>query len=177
MRSWNVANCCDTEDTADLNARPLSRGHRPTCRCKNRLVGVLSIRTSSTLGSAAKRRHSANAPTALKSHAACMVSQSPLCVSWVFFFGFGLVPFLFWTTLFASLGSVGFPSVLCQKAQCRFRWRHPTWGGPSSFLLKLFFTHDTRTLPGFALPGVSTTLLFGGPLAVCNRTASYRTNR
>ena len=46
---------------------------------------------------------------------------SPLCVFWVFFFGFGLVPFLFWTTLFASWGSVGFPSVLCQEAQCRFR--------------------------------------------------------
>ena len=36
------------------------------------------------------------------------------------------------------------------------------------FLLKLFFTHDSRTLPGFALPGVSTTLLFGGQLAVCD---------
>ena len=42
------------------------------------------------------------------------------------------------------------------------------WGGASSFLLKLFFTHDSRTLPGFALPDVSTTLLFGGQLAVCD---------
>ena len=38
-----------------------------------------------------------------------------------FFFSFGLVPSLFWTALFASWGSVGFPSVLCQEEQCRFR--------------------------------------------------------
>ena len=43
------------------------------------------------------------------------------------------------------------------------------WGrGVIFFLLKLFFTHDSRTLPGFALPGVSTTLLFGDQLAVCD---------
>ena len=36
------------------------------------------------------------------------------------------------------------------------------------FLLKLVFTHDSRTLPGFAPPGVSTTLLFGDELAVCD---------
>ena len=36
------------------------------------------------------------------------------------------------------------------------------------FLLKLFFTHDSRTLPGFAPPGVSTTLLFGDQPAVCD---------
>ena len=36
------------------------------------------------------------------------------------------------------------------------------------FLLKLFFTHDSRTLPGFAPPGVGTTLLFGDQLAVCD---------
>ena len=34
---------------------------------------------------------------------------------------FGLVPSLFWTTLLASWGGVGFPSVLCQVAQYRFR--------------------------------------------------------
>ena len=48
-------------------------------------------------------------------------AQFPLCVFWVFFFGFGLVPFLFWATLFASWGSASFVSVLCQEAQCRFR--------------------------------------------------------
>ena len=108
------------------------------------------------LGSAAKWRHRANAQTTAKYGS--VVSSvhgvaSPLCVFWVFFFGFGLVPFLFWTTLFASWGSVSFVSVLCQEAQCRFRWRHPTPVRGVIFLLKLFFTHDSRYAPWLAHTG------------------------
>ena len=63
-----------------------------------------------------------------------------------------------------SIGNlaVSFVSVLCQEAQCRFRWRHPTSVWDAIFLLKLFFTHDSRYAP-WPSPrlGVSTALLFG----------------
>ena len=75
---------------------------------------------------------------------------------------------------FSPLGTPPLPS--CGFSQCTvprstvpFPMTPPYVGrGVIFFLLKLFFTHDSRTLPGFALPGVSTTLLFGDQPAVCD---------
>ena len=100
-----------------------------------------------------------------------MVFPSPLCMFWIFFFGFGLVPFLFWTTLFASWGSVGFPSVLCQEAQCRFQCDDATLRGAGRHRLSssaLFHSRQSLRSLASPTPGVSTTLLFGDQPAVCD---------
>ena len=89
--------------------------------------------------------------------------------------------------------SCGFSQCTVPRSTVPFPMTSPYMGrGVIFFLLKLFFTHDSRTLPGFALPGVSTTLLFGDQLAVCDvrqscdvlfhaprggRAARYRENR
>ena len=46
-----------------------------------------------------------------------------------------------------SARPVGFVSVLCQEAQCRFRWHHPAAVRDATFLLEFFFTHDSRYAP------------------------------
>ena len=70
------------------------------------------------LGSAANgataRTHRQQLDTAVYTEA-CVVSNSFNVRFGGFFFGLVLVPFLFWTTLFASWGSVGFVSALCKK--------------------------------------------------------------
>ena len=66
------------------------------------------------------------------------------------------------------VGECGFSQCTVPKSTVPFPMAPPCVGrGVIFFLLKLFFTHDSRTLPGFALPGVSTTLLFGDQPAVC----------
>ena len=61
-----------------------------------------------------------------------------------------------------KLFDVSFVSVLCQEAQCRFRWRHPASVWDVIFLLKFFFTHDSRYAPWPSpRPGMSTSLLVG----------------
>ena len=110
--------------------------------------------TSSILGSAAKRRHPRTHQTDAKNDRQRAWCPIPFVRVWVFFFGFGLVPFLFWTTLFASWGSVGFPSVLCQASTVPFPMTPPYVGrGVIFFLLKPFFTHDSRYAPWLAHTG------------------------
>ena len=139
----------------------------------SRLVGVLSTRTSSILGSAAKRRHRANAPTT--EHGVVrhrVVSQRvwcshPLCAC----FGFSSLVLVWFFSCFgrryASWGSVGFPSVLCQEAQFRFRWRHPTSVRDAIFLLKFFFTHDSRYAPWLAHTGCEYHTALWRPTSCC----------
>ena len=67
------------------------------------------------------------------------------------------------------VGECGFSQCTVPRSTVPFPMTPPYVGrGVIFFLLKLFFTHDSRTLPGFALPGVSTTLLFGDQPAVCD---------
>ena len=77
------------------------------------------------------------------------------------------------------VGECGFSQCTVPRSTVPFPMTPPYVGRDVIFfLLKLFFTHDSRTLPGFALPGVSTTLLFGDQLAVCDvrlRTAPRET--
>ena len=82
---------------------------------------------------------------------------------------FGLVPFLFLDDAICVVGECGFSQCTVPRSTVPFPMMPPYVGrGAIFFLLKLFFTHDSRTLPGFAPPGVSTTLLFGDQLAVCD---------
>ena len=126
--------------------RPVQR--KLACGCANR-SGNMSI-----LGSAAKRRHRANAQTAAKNGSAVGQRVFPSCAC-----GFSPLvwfPFLFWTTLFASWGSVSFSSVPCQASTVPFLMTSPYVGGASSsFLLKPNFTHVSRYAPGSPTPGVS----------------------
>ena len=87
-------------------------------------------------------------------------------------FGFG--SFLVLDDAICVVGGCGFCQCAVPRRTVPFPMMPPYVGRDDIFfLLKLFFTHDSRTLSGFALPGVSTTLLFGDQLAVCDRTASY----
>ena len=89
-------------------------------------------------------------------------------VFWVFFFGFGFGSFLVLDDAICVVGECGFSQCTVPRSTVPFPMTSPYMGqGVIFFLLKLFFTHDSRTLPGFALPGVSTTLLFGDQPAVC----------
>jgi len=121
-----------TQPTSKL-FRCLVRTDRPvqcklTCGCADR-SGNMSI-----LGSAAKRRHRAKTQTAAKNGSAVSQRVFPFVrVGFLLWFWSGF-PFLFWTTLFASWGSVSFSSVPCLASTVPFPMTPPYVGGTSSFL-------------------------------------------
>ena len=126
---------------------------------------MLSIRTSSILGSAAKRRHSANAPTTLKNADSVCGVPIPFVRVLGFLLWFWFGSFLVLDDAICVVGECGFSQCAVPRSTVPFPMTPPYVGRASSFLLKLIFTHDSRTLPGFALPGVSTTLRFGDQIA------------
>ena len=132
----------------------MSRGHRPTRSVQTDLWVCCRSGNTSILGSAEKRRHRADAQTTAKNGSVVSQRVFPFVrvgfLSW-FWSGF---PFLFWTTLFASWGSVSFSSVPCLASTVPFPMTPPYVGGTSSFLSP-FLTHVSRYAPGSPKPGVS----------------------
>ena len=131
----------------------------------SRLVGVLSIRISSILGSAAKRRHPANAPTTLKTTDSVYGVPIPLVRVWGFLLWFWFGSFLVLDDAICVVGKCGFSQCAVPRSTVPFPMTPPYVDGASSFFLSSFSLTTVATLPGSPTPGVSTTLPFGDQLA------------
>ena len=82
----------------------------------NRLVGVRSIRTSSILGSAAKRRHPANAPTTLKTTGSVHGAPIPFVRVLGFQFRFWFGSFLVLDGAICVVGECGFSQCIVPRS-------------------------------------------------------------
>ena len=119
----------------------------------SRLVGVLSIRTSSILGSAAKRRHPANAPTTLKTTDSVYGVPIPFVRVLGFLLWFWFGSFLVLDDAICVVGECGFSQCAVPRSTVPFPMTPPYVGRGVIFLLKLFFTHDSRYAPWLAHTG------------------------